>query len=146
MLFGRVEGLRFTDGQPRDKIVLTGEGTIGPIGITARSTRYGRVISPGAVNSPTDPTSLTALGPDDLILSPKWISDLELRVKPFERMTFAVGANNLFDVYPDRTPIGNRPAAVGGQYPVADYYLPYSGFSPFGFNGRFLYGRVAVTF
>jgi hypothetical protein len=25
-------------------------------------------------------------------------------------------------------------------------YIPYSIFSPFGFNGRYLYGRVAVNF
>jgi iron complex outermembrane receptor protein len=35
---------------------------------------------------------------------------------------------------------------VGGVYPANQIYIPYSIFSPFGFNGRFLYGRVAVSF
>ncbi len=48
VLFGRVEGIRFTDGQPRDKIVLSADGDIGNFGITARTTRYGKVVSPGA--------------------------------------------------------------------------------------------------
>ncbi len=146
VLFGRVEGIRFTDGQPRDKIVLSADGKIGAFGITARTTRYGKVISPGAVNPVSDPTSLTALGPDDIFLGAKWITDLELRVSPTDSVDLAIGANNAFDIYPDRSPIGARPAAVGGQYPINQYYLPYSGFSPFGFNGRFLYARVGVKF
>jgi iron complex outermembrane recepter protein len=146
VLFGRVEGLRFTDGQPKNKIVFSADGKIGGFGITARTTRFGKVTSPGAATPITDPTSLTALGPDDIVLRPKWISDLELRFSPVESIDLAIGANNVFDIYPDRSPIGPRPASVGGSYPINQYYLPYSGFSPFGFNGRFLYARVGVKF
>jgi iron complex outermembrane receptor protein len=146
VLFGRVEGIRFTDGQPHDKVVLSADGDIGKFGITARTTRYGRVISPGAANPISDPTSLTALGPDDIVLGAKWITDFELRVHsgPAE---FAIGANNVFDVYPDRSPFGPRPASAGGGfYPVNQIFIPYSIFSPFGFDGRFVYGRVSVNF
>jgi iron complex outermembrane recepter protein len=143
-LFGRVEGIRFTDGQPKDKIVLSADGKIGAFGITFRNTRYGEVISPDAAAPIADPASLRLLGPDDLVLRPKWISDLEVRYSFLERFELAVGANNLFDVYPDARPQGARP--TGGFYPANAGYLPYSGFSPFGFNGRFLYGRLSVTF
>ena len=147
ILFGRVEGLRFTEGQPSSKVVLSADGKVRDFGLTARSTRYGTVISPGSANPIADATSLTLLGPDDIRLSPKWITDLELRYDLFDqRLGLAIGANNLFDVYPDRSPFGNRPAAVGGQFPVNQYYIPYSGFSPFGFNGRFLYARASVKF
>ena len=146
VLFGRVEGVRFTDGQPRDKVVLSADGDIGEFGVTARTTRYGKVVSPGAVNSLTDPTSLTARGPDDILLGRKWITDLELRFKPASVVELAIGANNAFDVYPDRSPFGLRAAAVGGVSPPNQQYIPYSIFSPFGFNGRFLYGRVSVNF
>ncbi|MBX3564265.1 MAG: TonB-dependent receptor [Sphingomonas sp.] len=147
ILFGRVEGLRFTDGQPRDKVVLSADGNIGDFGITARTTRYGKVVAPGAA-APLAPNaaSLTAYGPDDLFLSPKWVTDLEVRWTFKEHATFAIGANNLFDIYPDARPTGNRPTAIGGQYPVDAYYQPYSSFSPFGFNGRFLYGRFTAQF
>jgi iron complex outermembrane recepter protein len=144
VLFGRVEGIRFTDGQPKDKIVLSADGKIGDFGITFRNTRYGEVISPDAAAPIADPASLRLLGPDDLVLRPKWISDLEVRYGFLDRFELAVGANNLFDVYPDARPQGARP--TGGFYPVNAGYLPYSGFSPFGFNGRFLYGRLSVTF
>ena len=33
-----------------------------------------------------------------------------------------------------------------GFYPVNQIYLPYSIFSPFGFNGRYAYGRIAMNF
>ena len=146
ILLGRQEGLRFTRGQPRSKIVLGADGDIRGIGITARTTRYGKVVALEAT-APLAPnqTSLTALGPDDQILGAKWITDLELRYKLFDRFGLALGANNLFDVYPDRRPYGKRPD--GGNYPQNFQYLPYSASgSPFGFNGRFLYGRVSVDF
>jgi len=146
VLFGRVEGIRFTDGQPRDKIVLSADGELGDFGLTARTTRFGSVIAPGATNPIADPNSLVLLGPDDILLGAKWITDLELRYRAFNRLELAVGADNVFDVYPDRSPFGPRPAAIGGVYPINQYYLPYSGFSPFGFNGRFLYARASVTF
>ena len=146
VLFGRVEGLRFTHGQPRDKIVFSADGEIGALGITARTTRYGRVVSPGAAAPIADPLSLTAFGPDDIFLKAKWITDLELRYKAFDRLELAIGANNLFDVYPTRSPFGPRPASVGGVYPANQEYIPFSIFSPFGFNGRFLYARVGVEF
>jgi len=143
VLFGRQEGIRFTKGQPRDKIVLSADGDIGKFGVTARTTRYGKVVSPGAVAPVADPTSLTAYGPDDIFLSAKWITDLEARVHSGP-MEFAIGANNLFDVYPDRSPFGARPG--GGFYPANQIYIPYSIFSPFGFNGRFVYGRASMKF
>ncbi|MFL6844098.1 MAG: TonB-dependent receptor plug domain-containing protein [Allosphingosinicella sp.] len=146
VLFGRVEGLRFTQGQPRDKVVLSADGDFGAFGITARTTRYGKVVSPGAAAPIANPTSLTDFGPDDIFLKAKWITDLELRYKAFNRVELAIGADNVFDVYPTRSPFGPRPASIGGVYPANQEYIPYSIFSPFGFNGRFLYGRVAVDF
>jgi len=147
VLFGRTESLRFTRGQPRDKIVLSADGDIGAFGFTLRSTRYGRVLSPGTA-APLAPnqTSLTALGPDDVELSPKWITDVELRYDVRENLHLAVGADNVFDVYPDRFPFGARPTAIGGVYPQNQQYNAYSIFSPFGFNGRFLYGRIGFDF
>ncbi|HEY0111560.1 MAG TPA: TonB-dependent receptor [Allosphingosinicella sp.] len=148
VLFGRQESLRFTRGQPRDKVVLSLDGDIKPFGLTLRTTRFGEVLSPGAT-LPLAPnqTSFTALGPDDVELSPKWITDIELRFDVGSRVHLAAGADNVFDVYPDRLPFGARPATLGGgNFPQNQQYNGYSIFSPFGFNGRFLYGRVAVDF
>ena len=145
ILFGRVEGIRFTEGQPKDKVVLSLDGDVGMFGLTARTTRYGKVVSPGSA-SPVSGDPLTAYGPDDIFLGAKWITDLELRVKPMERLSLAIGADNLFDVYPDRSPFGARPTSVGGFYPANQQYIPFSIFSPFGFNGRYLYARASIEF
>jgi iron complex outermembrane receptor protein len=146
VLFGREQGLRFTKGQPKNKIVLSADGEIHDFGITARTTRYGKALALEAT-LPLAPNQadLNALGPDDQYLSAKWITDLEVRYRVLNRLDLAVGANNLFDIYPDVRPFG--PRAVGGTYPQNFQYIPYSGGgSPFGFNGRFIYVRAGIDF
>jgi len=126
-LFGRQSSLQLTHGQPRDKVNLGVDWDRGMFGATLRSNRYGRVLVPGA-------TAAT-----DYDLEPKWVTDAEVRVKPIQMLELAVGANNLFDVYPTRAP-------WGGPFGVTGAFFPYSQFAPFGFNGRFLYGRASVEF
>jgi len=145
VLFGRVEGYRFERGQPRTKVVLATDGKIAGIGVSARTTRYGSVISPETTAPLADATSLTLLGPDDQVLRPKWITDFSLSYE-YRGVQLTLGVDNAFDVYPDRRPFGLRPASVGGSYPTTYQFLPYSNFSPFGFNGRFLYARAAINF
>ena len=58
----------------------------------------------------------------------------------------SVGANNLLDVYPDeniRSKIFNG-AAYSGTDNVGIF--PYSGISPFGFNGVFYYTKLSLKF
>ncbi len=126
-LFGRVESLRIERGQPRDKINFGLDWDYDAFGATIRTNRYGEVIATGA-------TAAT-----DIELEPKWITDLEFRMKATDLFQFAIGANNLFDVYPDRLP-------SQGAFGVTNAFFPYSSFSPFGFNGRFLYARASMNF
>lgn len=126
--------------------MLATDGKIAGVAVSARTTRYGSVISP-ETTAPLGAlaTSLTALGPDDQRLKPKWITDFSLGYE-FRGVQLTVGADNVFDIYPTRRPFGLRPASVGGSYPATYQFLPYSNFSPFGFNGRFLYAKAAVNF
>lgn len=62
--------------------------------------------------------------------------DAEVEYKFNEHAAFTVGASNLLDEYPDKSPsdinfFGN---------------LPYDILSPIGVNGRFVYGRLRLTF
>ena len=132
VLFGRQERIRFVEGQPRDKIALSADWTLDRVSATLRTTRFGDVMSPG----------LPADGSDDVELSAKWIVDLEARFAPTDAWQIAIGANNLLDQYPDANPTGLRRAPFTGNYSANNYFTPYSSFSPFGFNGRFVYGRV----
>ncbi len=136
-LFGRQESLRLSQGQPRSKINLGVDYDQGAFGLTVRTNRYGKVLGAGS--------DLFL----DVPLGAKWVTDLELRGTFMDKFTIAVGANNVFDVYPDRVPFGRGtdPAnGAGRNYPATNYFLPYSNFSPFGFNGRFLYARASVNF
>lgn len=131
-LFGRLESLRIERGQPRTKLNLSAVYSKGIASLTLRSTRFGEVLSPAA----------SAV--DDVLLTPKFISDVEGRLQLSKRFSIAFGANNVFDVYPDVNPVGARP--TGGFFSQNNYFLPYSVFSPFGFNGRFVYTRAVVEF
>ena len=137
VLFGRQESLRLTDGQPRDKINVGADYDYRWFGATIRANRFGDVLAAGG-----DPFG-------DVALEAKWITDLELRAQVLDKVELAVGANNLFDIYPTRTPTGLGTDPVNGAaraYPATNYVAPFSAFSPFGFNGRYIYVRGAVRF
>jgi iron complex outermembrane recepter protein len=125
VLFGRVNTLVFEDGTPDSKIVLAADWSrpvgFGRIGIGTKAVRYGEVVDPG--------TAIT--GAQDFRMSEKTLVDLELRADIGTHFSAAIGADNLFDEYPDATPAGLNTSGL----------LGFSRYSPFGFNGRFLYGR-----
>ncbi|MEN9791444.1 MAG: hypothetical protein RLZZ63_1102 [Gemmatimonadota bacterium] len=124
-LFGRVERGRIEIGQPKSNVILSTNVSRKGLTLTARAQRFGQVVSLGTA----------ANGSADNILSPKWITDLSASYKFPRSITLTVGADNVLDVYPDP----NRPTTANNGI------FPYSGISPFGFNGRFIYTRVSVT-
>lgn len=136
LLFGRTESFRLTDGQPRDKLNLSLDWSLGKFGANIRTNRFGSVFVPGGSTN-------IALGrgaaPGDFTLTPKWVTDIEAHVAVWRGLDVALGANNVLDVYPDRLP-------AGGVFGNNNFFLPYSSQSPFGFNGRFLYVRGTITF
>lgn len=130
-LFGRQESLRLTDGQPQDKINFGVDWDAGIFSASFRGNRYGEVLVPGVDAA------------RDQVLGAEWLFDLELRAQPLDAVEVAIGANNLFDQYPDTV----RAGIVNGQnYGQNGYFIPYSSFTPFGFNGRYLYGRISINF
>ncbi len=138
VLFGRQETLRLTNGQPKTKINGSADFDRDWFGATLRATRYGKVLGAGA----------DLFG--DVNLKAKVVTDLELRFKPVgEAATIALGGNNIFDVYPTNILRGRGVDPANGaarNYPATNYVAPFSNFSPFGFNGRFLYARLTVNY
>ena len=123
-LFARQAVLRFEEGTPPYKVVLQTDWNKGPVGATLRSTFYGDVLSPG-----------TALdGSQDIHTGKRSVWDLEGRYSFPHDVTLALGADNLFDAYPRQIPVALNPTGAA----------PFTSFSPFGFGGRFLYGRLSV--
>jgi iron complex outermembrane receptor protein len=145
-LFARQESFRLTDGQPKNKLNASLDWDYDNFGMTLRTNRYGEVFLPSGFSTAANNNNIAlAPGdvPGDIFLSPKWVTDLEFRFKPVESISIAFGANNLLDVYPDRLPFGT---VDGVNYGFNNSFLPYSSQSPFGFSGRFVYGRVSVDF
>ncbi len=119
VLFPRNRVLEFERGTPAQKYSLAFDWENGPIGATLRATHYGRIIVPQ--------TNL-ALTYD---LAPAVIIDGEIRAE-VAGFDLALGANDLLDEYPSVTP-----TTVNPNGPIA-----FSSFSPFGFNGRYVYTRI----
>lgn len=145
-LFARQESFRLTDGQPKNKLNIGLDWDYDNFGLTLRTNRYGEVFLPSGFSTAANNNNIAlAPGdvPGDIFLSPKWVTDLEFRFKPVESVSIAFGANNLLDVYPDRSPFGT---VDGVNYGFNNSFLPYSSQSPFGFSGRFVYGRVSIDF
>ncbi|MEE4450761.1 TonB-dependent receptor [Novosphingobium resinovorum] len=123
-LFARSRILTIEEGTPGEKVSGTLAWTGATLGATARVTYYGDVLQPGTVAT------------SDLHTGKRAITDLELRYQPAEgAFNLALGANNLFDVYPKRVPAALNTTGVTG--------FPY--YSPFGFNGRYLYVRAGLN-
>jgi iron complex outermembrane receptor protein len=120
VLFDRINVLTFEHGTPQTKFTASLNHTLGDWSGTLRATRYGKVLQPGA-------TAAT-----DHWMTPKTLVDIEGRYKVTQRMTLALGAENLFDQYPDPFP-----AALNSTGNA-----PFSNYSPFGRSGRFVYARL----
>jgi iron complex outermembrane receptor protein len=123
-LFARSRILTIEDGTPGTKVSGTAVWTGDTLGATARVTYYGNVLQPGTVAT------------SDLNTGKRAITDLELRYQPKDAaFNFALGASNLFDVYPKKVPAALNTTGVTG--------FPY--YSPYGFNGRYLYVRAGLS-
>jgi iron complex outermembrane receptor protein len=120
-LFSRVDRARLEKGNPRNNLVLSANLGVGRFGIDLRNQRFGQVTSFGT----------TAAG--DQTWDPKWVTDLALSFGPVTRATVTLGADNIFNTYPDPTITANTNSGI----------LPYSGIAPFGINGRFVYAKLS---
>ena len=121
-LFARSRILTLEDGTPGTKVTGTADWSLDNFGATGRVTCYGNVTQPG-----TTPAA-------DAFTGRRAITDLELRYQPKTGVQLALGVSNLFDVYPKQYPAALNSTGVVG--------FPY--YSPFGFNGRYLYARAGL--
>lgn len=127
-LFSGVELRRFEVGSPSDKVNLSATWNYDAASVTLRTTRYGET---------QDVSSIPA---QNEVLDAKWLTDIDASFNLTDNFTFTLGANNMFDVYPDPTRDNVE------QVTAFSRLFSYSGFSPFGFTGRFVYGRISYSF
>jgi len=134
-VFSAREITRFELGTPKSKYNLSANWTLDDLAVSLRATRYGEV---------TDASS----NPDNHeVLAAKWIADLDVSYQLTDNIKLAVGANNLFDQYPQDTVsnVGND-IVNGASTNTFNQVFAYSGFSSYGTDGRFVYARATYTF
>lgn len=115
---------------PRSKLILSEQYNVGNWGVTGTLTRYGSYTS--YVSSLASYN--VATGVVDQTFTPKWILDLALNYN-VNNWTFTLGADNALDTYPDKNIANNTNNGT----------LLYSTFSPFGYNGAYVYGKVRYS-
>jgi len=122
VLFDSIERRRVECGQPENSLRLSADWDGGSLFGTLRGARYGEycLVDRQVVNQ---------------TFGAEWLTDIEVGYR-FRRFTVAVGAQNLFDTFPDRNLDANSNLGI----------FTYPSHSPFGMNGRFVYSRVSVRF
>ena len=118
---GRDERGRIEEGFPRDKFALNATWKLAAWDIAAGATRYGEFT-----------TRHATLPAQDQVFDARWTLDTSVSFRPGKRWTITAGADNLLDEYPEGALFANSTSGL----------IPYSLYSPFGFNGRYVYGRV----
>jgi iron complex outermembrane receptor protein len=133
VLFDRLSQSNMTDNMPKSKLFLNNVASYGNVSLSTRVVRYGGFWSKQNATSTVSGVPVYA---NDRYFGGKFITDMELSWQANKAINLAVGANNLFNVYPDANGVYN--AALGsGQYPTT---------GAFGFTGGYYYGRVRVNF
>ena len=121
---------RMEKGQPGDKIILSVLYKIGKTKLIVRNTRFGKTsIAPIFTN----PTRILFES-----FSPKILTDISLIYYPKTWVTMTLGANNIFNVYPDRLKYYEN--TVQGSR----IYSPEA--SPFSFNGGYYFVNMNFNF
>jgi iron complex outermembrane receptor protein len=124
-LFDRGNVLSLEQGTPQTKVVASVDWLKDNWGATLRATSYDSVLVPNN-NFLLDYNTGSAI-----------LVDLEARYEFKHGVNGAIGVNNVGDKYPNFTPPGiNSPTGSVG----------FPQYSPYGFNGRFFYARLGVTF
>ena len=113
-----------TDLTPNTKYMVGVTWSQGDLDLHVQTTRYGKVKILNASSSDLDES-----------FGAKWITNVDASCALTENVSVTVGAENVFDVYPDKHKIYDE---TGRNY--------YSQISPFGSYGAFHYTRLNIEF
>jgi len=138
ILFNRQERGRLEWSQPRAKATGSANYRLGRIGAVARVTYYGLVkaLDPGNPQLDED-------------FGGKAITDLSLSYQATDYLRVTLGANNLFNVYPDKLDVIQYPTATSTTSLDNSSFgrFVYSrNVTQFGFNGGYYFLNLALNF
>ncbi len=128
-----------TTSTPRGKVVFGAYYTLNKFSVNLRETVYGKSSQLVSLDGTGNNGAKVKIGTTA-------ITDLDVAYQVLPSVKVSVGANNLFDHKAPTTP--NIPNGAGGVRPAdgANVYDAPLGFSPFGINGGYYYGRVTYNF
>jgi iron complex outermembrane receptor protein len=128
-----------TTGTPRWKLIPSVLFTHGKWSVFLKEDVYGET---------KEVVSLNGTGANGIWLSTPvtGVTDLDVAYNVTSKLKIALGANNLFNKKPPNVP--NVPDGAGGVRPAdgSNVYDVPVGFSPYGVNGGYYYGRITLTF
>jgi iron complex outermembrane recepter protein len=142
--FNREDQSRIEVASPKSKITGTINYKIAKLGFMLRAVYFGEVVYlDPTINSETNFVANTfAFGSVketlDQTFTPKITTDLTANYQFTKNLNFVLGANNLFDVYQD---IHKHSANMG-----AGRFVYSRRVQQFGFNGRYVFGRLSFNF
>ncbi|AXR07122.1 TonB-dependent receptor plug domain-containing protein [Salinimonas sediminis] len=128
-LFARRERSRLENAAPKTKANITANWQGEKVSLLLRGNYFGEVTQPGSTQT------------GDVTVDTAFIVDTEVGYFITEDLQLKLGVNNLFDKYPQSAVITDAPDV--GQF---DYVIPYPNFSPYGFQGRYAYGKLTYSF
>jgi iron complex outermembrane receptor protein len=118
---------------PRTKINLSNSLTTDKFNVFLRNVWFGEV---------TEATTTVA---NQQVFGSKLVTDLSFGYKVSGSTTVTVGANNLFDIYPDRAAQDLQPDVAGDQNNRSAGRFDWSRRAQqFGVGGRFLFARLNI--
>ncbi|APG66114.1 TonB-dependent receptor [Tenacibaculum todarodis] len=115
---------------PRTKLSLSNNLTADKFNVFMRNVYFGEV------------TEATTNVDRQQVFSDKIVTDLSVGYKATDNLTLTVGANNIFDVYPDRAADA---LADGGNNRSSGRFDWSRRAQQFGIGGRFLFARLSFT-
>ena len=123
-----------TIAQPRTKINLTHNLSSEKWAVLLRNVYFGEVTDPDEFSTGQARVAGASVN-DNAVYGGKVVTDLTLTNNMNDNTSITIGANNVFDVYPDE----NRPDSQSSAS------FPYSRrTSQFGFLGRYLFARINI--
>jgi iron complex outermembrane receptor protein len=164
--FSEASRIYLQEAVPREKINLTNTLSAKKFDFFLRNVYFGKVTDPNTVDVNGDGRIEGAIinGQVVEIEHPVWgskiITDISVGYNFMKNAKIVVGANNIFDIYPDDNygPVtAVRPKLVNGEIdyssaPVtvdlsnANQFVYSRNVSQFGQNGRFLFARLSYSF
>ncbi|NTS42870.1 TonB-dependent receptor [Flavisolibacter sp. BT320] len=135
--FNREDESRIERANPKDKLSLAFNYRYTKLGVMLRFVRFGDVLYLDPTVAPVA-NAFNGNRPESLdqTFSAKTVTDLSLSYQVLTNLTFTVGANNLFDVYPDVQSHSANQSLGRFVYSRRVQQM--------GFNGAYYFGRLSL--